>query len=100
MEGRRLAAALAALTVPAVGAFARVSSAKSLVKSIADEIDGLSDGVFLIVEGAIGLAGVVLLFLAYLRSNSDSPQAKTQFTHWGAGLVCAVAAIEVLKLLF
>ncbi len=100
MKRKRLAAFAAALTLSAASAFARVTSAKSLVKSLADLIDDVSDTVLLVVEGLIGLSAGILLLLAWIESSGDQPNAKTRYVKWGGGLLAALIGIELVKYMF
>lgn len=100
MKGKRLAAFTAALTLSAASAFARITSAKSLVKNLADLLNDVSDTVMLVVEILIGLAAGVFLAHTFIENESEEHGSKTKYYKWAGGLLASLIGIELIKNFF
>ena len=100
MKGKRLAVVAAALMLSAASAFARVTSAKSVVKNLADLLSDMADTVLLVVEILIGLAAGVFLLVAFIDNGGDQPQGKMKYFKWAGGFLFALIGIELIKNFF
>lgn len=99
MKGKRLTAAAAALTLSAASAFAKVTSAKSLVKNLTDLLTDLAEYVLLAVEVIIGLAAGVFLAKTFIENEGDE-HGKMRYFKFAGGFLFALIGIELIKNFF
>ena len=100
MKGKRLAVIAAALMLSAASAFARVTSAKSLVKNLTDLLTDLAEYVLLAVEVIIGLAAGVFLAKTFIENEGDEHGSKMRYFKFAGGLLAALVGIELIKYMF
>ncbi len=95
----RFFAALAALMVPAF-ALAQDFNFSTMADDAANALRETLRPIINIVQAIIGLMAVVMLMWNYIKRSKNDGQSNDALAAWGYSLLIALAALQVIKMVF